>query len=118
LSEAWGQQVVVVNQPGAGGSLAARAAAGSTPDGTTLFMAVSSAFVTMKGAAPNIPIEVPGDFAESWNQAFELKLCSDKIQDLLLANSQVLHTGQLSSAPAICQPALSPRSSPTAKPNF
>ena len=63
LSEAWGQQVVVVNQPGAGGSLAARAAAGSTPDGTTLFMAVSSAFVTMKGAAPNIPIEVPGDFA-------------------------------------------------------
>jgi len=63
LSQAWGQQVVVVNQPGAGGSLAARTAAGSTPDGTTLFMAVSSAFVTMKGAAPNIPIEVPGDFA-------------------------------------------------------
>ena len=63
LSEAWGQQVVVINQPGAGGSLAARAAAGSTPDGTTLFMAVSSAFVTMKGAAPNIPIEVPKDFA-------------------------------------------------------
>ena len=63
LSEAWGQQVVVMNQPGAGGSLAARAAAGSTPDGTTLFMAVSSAFVTIKGAAPNIPIEVPKDFA-------------------------------------------------------
>jgi tripartite-type tricarboxylate transporter receptor subunit TctC len=63
LSEAWGQQVVVMNQPGAGGSLAARAAAGSTPDGTTLFMPVSSAFVTMKGAAPNIPIEVPKDFA-------------------------------------------------------
>src|SRR6185369_8482223 len=63
LSEAWGQQVVVMNQPGAGGSLAARAAAGSTPDGTTLFMPVSSAFVTMKGAAPNIPVEVPRDFA-------------------------------------------------------
>src|SRR5436190_21822732 len=53
LSAAWGQQVVVVNQPGAGGSLAARAAAGSTPDGTTLFMAVSSAFGPLKGAAPN-----------------------------------------------------------------
>jgi tripartite-type tricarboxylate transporter receptor subunit TctC len=63
LSQAWGQQVVVMNQPGAGGSVAARAAAGATPDGYTLFMAVSSAFVTMKGAAPNIPIEVPRDFA-------------------------------------------------------
>src|SRR3954466_7975255 len=52
LSQAWGQQVVVMNQPGAGGSMAARAAAGSTPDGYTLFMAVSSAFVTIKGAAP------------------------------------------------------------------
>jgi tripartite-type tricarboxylate transporter receptor subunit TctC len=55
LSEAWGQQVVVVNQPGAGGSLAARAAAGSTPDGTTLFMAVSSAFVTMRARPPTFP---------------------------------------------------------------
>jgi tripartite-type tricarboxylate transporter receptor subunit TctC len=63
LSHAWGQQIVVMNQPGAGGSVAARAAAGATPDGTTLFMAVSSAFVTMKGAAANIPIQVPQDFA-------------------------------------------------------
>lgn len=63
LGQAWGQQIVVMNQPGAGGSLAARAAAAATPDGYTLFMAVSSAFVTIKGAAPNIPIEVPRDFA-------------------------------------------------------
>jgi tripartite-type tricarboxylate transporter receptor subunit TctC len=63
LSQTWGEQVVVMNQPGAGGSLAARAAAGAEPNGSTLFMAVSSAFVTMKGAAPNIPIEVLRDFA-------------------------------------------------------
>jgi tripartite-type tricarboxylate transporter receptor subunit TctC len=63
LGQVWGQQIVVMNQPGAGGSTAARAAAGAAPDGSTLFMAVSSAFVTMKGAAPNIPIEVPKDFA-------------------------------------------------------
>ena len=63
LSQTWGKQVVVINQPGAGGSLAARTAAGAEPDGSTLLMAVSSAFVTMKGAAPNIPIEVPRDFA-------------------------------------------------------
>ena len=63
LGQTWGQQIVVMNQPGAGGAVAARAAAASTPDGTTLFMAVSSAFVTMKGAAANIPIQVPQDFA-------------------------------------------------------
>jgi len=62
LGQAWGQQIVVMNQPGAGGSVAARTAAGSTPDGYTLFVAVSSTFVTMKGAAPNIPAEVPKDF--------------------------------------------------------
>jgi tripartite-type tricarboxylate transporter receptor subunit TctC len=33
LGQVWGQQIVVMNQPGAGGSVAARAAAGSTPDG-------------------------------------------------------------------------------------
>jgi len=63
LGQSWGHQIVVVNQPGAGGSVAARAAAAATPDGSTLFMAVASAFVTMKGSAPNIPIEVPRDFA-------------------------------------------------------
>jgi tripartite-type tricarboxylate transporter receptor subunit TctC len=62
LGQTWRQQVVVLNQPGAGGSLAARAAASSTPDGYTFFMAVSSTFVTMKGAASNIPVEVPRDF--------------------------------------------------------
>jgi tripartite-type tricarboxylate transporter receptor subunit TctC len=44
LGQVWGQQIVVMNQPGAGGSVAARAAAGSTPDGYTLFVAVSSTF--------------------------------------------------------------------------
>src|SRR5262249_8875971 len=62
LGHAWGQQIVVVNQPGAGGSLAARAAAGASADGYTLFAAVASSFVAAKGAAPNIPLEVPRDF--------------------------------------------------------
>jgi tripartite-type tricarboxylate transporter receptor subunit TctC len=63
LGQLWGQQVIVMNQPGAGGSVATRTAASATPDGGTLFVAVSSTFVTMKGAAPNIPAEVPKDFA-------------------------------------------------------
>ena len=62
LGQAWGQQIVVMNQPGAGGSLAARAASAAPADGYTLFFAVASAFVTVKGNAPNIPIEVPRDF--------------------------------------------------------
>jgi tripartite-type tricarboxylate transporter receptor subunit TctC len=63
LTPIWNQQVVVLNQPGASGSRAARAAATSPPDGYTLFMAVSSAFVTVKGTAPGIPIELPGDLS-------------------------------------------------------
>ena len=63
LGLSWGQQVIVINQPGASGSRAARVAASADPDGYTLLMAVSSAFVTVKGSAPGIPIEVPRDFA-------------------------------------------------------
>lgn len=61
LTQHWGQQVVVINQPGASGSRAARAAAAATADGYNLFTASSSAFVTLKGTAPGIPIELPGD---------------------------------------------------------
>jgi len=62
LTKAWGQQVVVVNRPGAGGSLAARAAADATPDGYTLYQPVLSTFVTLHPAAPNVPLHVPKDF--------------------------------------------------------
>lgn len=47
LSTVWGEQAVVVNQPGAGGAIAAHAAAAAAPDG---------------GKADNLPIEVPRDF--------------------------------------------------------
>jgi tripartite-type tricarboxylate transporter receptor subunit TctC len=63
LGRIWGQQVVVVNHPGAGGSIAARIAAESPPDGYTLYMPVLSTFVSLPGAAPNVPIQVPRDFA-------------------------------------------------------
>ena len=63
LGQTWSQQMVVINMPGASGGIAARAAAAAAPDGYTLMMASSSSFVTMAGAAPNIPIEVPRDLA-------------------------------------------------------
>jgi tripartite-type tricarboxylate transporter receptor subunit TctC len=39
LSQIWGQQAIIINQPGAGGLIAARATAASPPDGYTLFLA-------------------------------------------------------------------------------
>ncbi len=65
LSRLWGQQVIVLNQPGAGGSLAVRAASTSPADGYTLFMPATSSFLALKGApgvAPNLPAELPRDF--------------------------------------------------------
>jgi tripartite-type tricarboxylate transporter receptor subunit TctC len=62
LSKVWGEQAVVVNQPGAGGAIAAHAAAAAAPDGYTLFMPALSAFVALPGKADNLPIEVPRDF--------------------------------------------------------
>jgi tripartite-type tricarboxylate transporter receptor subunit TctC len=66
LSQVWGQQAVIVNQPGAGGSIAVRAASQAAPDGYTLYVGAASTFTALKGApgvAPNLPIELPRDFA-------------------------------------------------------
>ena len=62
MSQAWGQQILVVNRPGAGGSVAARAAADAAPDGYTLYQPVLSTFVALRPAAPNVPLHVPKDF--------------------------------------------------------
>jgi tripartite-type tricarboxylate transporter receptor subunit TctC len=62
LSRIWGQQAVVMNQPGAGGAIAARTAATATPDGYTLGVVAVSAFVAAPGTADNLPIQVPKDF--------------------------------------------------------
>lgn len=62
LTQKWGQQVLVVNHPGAGGSVAAGIAAKATPDGYTLYQPVLSTFVALKPAAANVPLQVPRDF--------------------------------------------------------
>lgn len=46
LSDAWGQPVVVVNRPGAGGVLATESVAQAEPDGLTLYLTSGSAFVS------------------------------------------------------------------------
>jgi tripartite-type tricarboxylate transporter receptor subunit TctC len=65
LGKIWKEQVLTLNQPGAGGSISARAAATSPPDGYTLYMPATSPFLALPGApgvAPNLPIELPRDF--------------------------------------------------------
>ena len=62
LSKIWGQQAVVINQPGAGGAIAVRSGETATPDGYTFGVAAASAFVTLPGAADNLPVQVPKDF--------------------------------------------------------
>src|SRR5436305_8520886 len=62
LSQMWGRQVLALNHPGAGGAVAARAAAAAAPDGYTLYMPASSAFVALPGLQAGLPLEVPRDF--------------------------------------------------------
>ena len=65
LGQMWNQQVIVLNQPGAGGGISARVAAQSPNDGSTLYLPATSPFLALPGApgvAPNLPIELPRDF--------------------------------------------------------
>jgi len=54
LGKMWGQQTALVNQPGAGGAIAARAAASAAPDGYTLYMAIASTFISLPELQPNL----------------------------------------------------------------
>src|ERR1700738_1573653 len=62
LSQSWGQQVLAVNHPGAGGAISARIAADAEPDGYTLYMPALSAFLAVPGKAANLPLDLPRDF--------------------------------------------------------
>src|ERR1700722_4077689 len=66
LGKIWNQQVVILNQPGAGGGISARIAATAPNDGYTLYMPATSVFLALPGGpgiAPNLPVELPRDFA-------------------------------------------------------
>ena len=63
LTRVWSQQAVVVNRPGASGSIAVHTAATAAPDGYTLAVVSLSAFIAPPGKADGLPAEVPQDFA-------------------------------------------------------
>jgi len=58
LGKIWAQEVVVINQPGAGGAIAAHTAASAAPDGQTLFMATASTFTSLPVLQPGLPFQV------------------------------------------------------------
>jgi tripartite-type tricarboxylate transporter receptor subunit TctC len=58
LGHIWGRQTVLINQPGAGGALAARAALSASPDGRTLHMAIASIFTLLPYVQPANAIDV------------------------------------------------------------
>jgi tripartite-type tricarboxylate transporter receptor subunit TctC len=62
LTTAWGQPVVVLNRPGAGGSVGAEAAAKSAPDGYTLFLSTNSPLTTNLALYSSLGYEPLRDF--------------------------------------------------------
>jgi len=62
LGAALGQQIIPIDQPGAGGAIAAHAASESIADGYTLFAPALSLFISLPGKADNLPLILPRDF--------------------------------------------------------
>lgn len=62
MSKVWGQQLIVLNHPGAGGAISARVAAEAAPDGYMLYMPATSVFLAVPGKAANLPLQLPRDF--------------------------------------------------------
>ncbi len=63
MTRYWKQQVVIVNLPGAAGSISTTVASQAAPDGYTLYAPAISVFLAVPGKAPNLPLMVPRDFA-------------------------------------------------------
>jgi len=63
LAPSWGQQVVVDNRGGAGGTLAASIAAKAPPDGYTLMMVPSGPFTISVSTYEKLPYDAVKDFA-------------------------------------------------------
>jgi tripartite-type tricarboxylate transporter receptor subunit TctC len=57
FTEAWGQQVIVENKPGANNQIAAEYVTKSAPDGYTLFIGPETTFVVNPSLYPKLPYD-------------------------------------------------------------
>ena len=62
LTKLWGQQVIVLNQPGGAGAVAIKAVAPAAPDGHTLYMSLATNFIALPQLQENFPVDVLRDF--------------------------------------------------------
>lgn len=62
LTEAWGQQIIVDNRPGAGGSIGAAIVAKARPDGYTLLLSTNSPLTTNPALYANVGYDPLVDF--------------------------------------------------------
>ncbi len=62
LKLTWRQTIVIVNQPGAGGLVAAQAAANAERDGYTLFVPTITTFVILPEMQEKLPFDLDRDF--------------------------------------------------------
>jgi tripartite-type tricarboxylate transporter receptor subunit TctC len=63
LTATWGQQIIIDNRPGAGGSVGAAFVAKARPDGYTLLMSTNAPLTTNMALYPSIGYDAEKDFA-------------------------------------------------------
>src|SRR5688500_16704758 len=61
LSQLWGQQILILNRPGAGGLIAMQAFASAERDGHTLYLPSSSSLVVLPETNPKLPLDIQRD---------------------------------------------------------
>lgn len=81
LSKLWGEQVVIENKPGAGGLIGTEAAAKSTPDGYTLYLATDGPLTIAATLHRHLPYDWKRDFApiSMLAVAYQILLASPKL---------------------------------------
>ncbi len=61
LSQLWGQQILIINRPGAGGLIAMQALATAERDNHTLYLPSSSSLVVLPETNPKLPLDIERD---------------------------------------------------------
>lgn len=81
LSKLWGQQIVVENKPGAGGLIGTEAAAKSSPDGYTLYLATDGPLTIAATLHRHLPYDWKRDFTPISMMAvgYQILLSSPKL---------------------------------------